>query len=891
MNKCHINFIRIFSVMLMMLGSLCVYANSSIFRKDNREEQIVVATPDRDLQTLFFEIANSSLPKEKVYLHLDNTSYYKDDTLWFRAYIVNSDGNTSDVVSKTLYVDLLNPGGDVIQTKVLKIENGRTNGCFKINCIPFYSGFFEIRAYTKYMMNFGPETAFSRVIPVFDAPKKEGDYLKRKIRSFGSGHYQYSRKRPKKGEDFDVRFFPEGGHLIKGIPIKVAFEATDKTGHPIDIQGCILSANQDTIITFRTKHEGKGIFVIKPDRNPMIADLKWNDKTKRISLPDVDSDGYSLAVDNLSNKDSVSITIRRGGISHRKDTVGVVLTSHGIMKVYSALASSFKSPVSVSFDRNDLSPGVVEATLIDITGHKIADRMFFNLTDSLNRIDMSYEFDKTDYEPYEEINMTVSLSDSGGDRVRSPFSMSVRDGSCEVDWNRNIMTDLLLMSDIKGYVTNPGYYFAHEDSVSRNNLDLLMMVQGWRKYSWESLKENRNDNLRFKPETDGIDICGKVKSFKNKPMSGVDVTAFLMKGDREVGKSLPPMDVTRTDSLGRYSFTVNIDGPWSLILNTCRKHRLINSQISLDKAFVPHPRQYNIYEMEIPSLLKKENFANDEFVRQTEMNPDDTPDDFYDTNQDSKDKAVWLDEVVVKAKQNWKDDARSNLRKNSVAYYEVDDEVNDLRDKGEYINIGSNIHDIIMKVNPNFTSINYCGEDLTRYKGELPLTVGDEILLYKGKMPLIVIDYERIASPEPYDYYKYKNIRLESIKSISVSEATHLKGQYCWNLMSLKDADETFSCVVMIETYPDDKIIVDGGKGIRKTKVHGYDSPQEFYSPDYSSMPLEKDYRRTLYWNPAILPDERGRVKVRFYNNGNRNSNLIVDMQTITSTGAMGASR
>ena len=33
------------------------------------------------------------LPQEKVYLHLDNTSYFQGDNLWFQAYIVTAERN------------------------------------------------------------------------------------------------------------------------------------------------------------------------------------------------------------------------------------------------------------------------------------------------------------------------------------------------------------------------------------------------------------------------------------------------------------------------------------------------------------------------------------------------------------------------------------------------------------------------------------------------------------------------------------------------------------------------------------------------------------------------------------------------------------------------------
>ncbi len=862
--------VSFFLSFLMMFSAFSVHSEKIIYDKKIPSHEI--DAEENYLQSLFAKIIDNSLPKEKVYLHLDNSSYYKDDTLWFSAYVVNSDGNTSDAISKTLYVDLLNPGGDVIDTKVLKIENGRANGSFKINCTPFYSGFFEIRAYTKYMMNFGPETAFSRVIPVFDSPKNEGDYEKRSMRKFGTGNYTYTRKQPQNGKDINIIFYPEGGHLIDGIPTIIAFEARDKKGYPIDITGAILNTNQDTVASFKTSHEGKGMFNITPNGNPLYAMVEYKGKTKKLKLPEVNPNGFSLSVDNLTNEDSISVTVNRGGIFNRIDTIGVILTSQGVVKTYSAVASSFRKPLSFSFDKKNLSPGVAEVTLVDARGRKIADRAFFNMPDSTNFIDFNYSFDKDIYKPYEVINLTVSSTDAFGNPVNHPFSLSVRDGKNETAWTRDICTDLLLMSDIKGYVANPSYYFEAADSTHLSNLDLLMMVQGWRKYPWESLIEKNKENLSFQPESEGIEIAGTVRSLTNKKMPNVDVTAFLMKGDKEDEKSIPPMDMTRTDSLGKFSFTVNIQDQWKLILNTTRKSKLIDSQISLDKSYVPHPRRFKHFEMEAPLASDGDlaAMANKGRASQAESVDEEDSIDSYRTGDD---KSVWLEEVKVTHKKNWLDDARAQARKRAVAYYEVDDEVNSLRDEGEYIDLGCDIHKLIMKLNPQFTRINYFGE---------------EQLSYKQKMPLIVVDYERISGPTPEDYYRYKDVRLEAIKSISISEDISMKGRYCWQRIPPLGADKLYSCVVMIETYPDGKVMVDGGKGIRKTSIHGYDTPQEFYSPDYSVMPIEKDYRRTLYWNPDVVPDENGNVKIRFYNNGT-NTIPKADIQTVSLDGTIGA--
>jgi hypothetical protein len=73
-------------------------------------------------------------------------------------------------------VELLNPGGEIVDRRILNIENGQCHSEFTLDHLPFYSGFYEVRAYTKYMLNFGDDVIFSRLLPVYDKPKTEGNF-------------------------------------------------------------------------------------------------------------------------------------------------------------------------------------------------------------------------------------------------------------------------------------------------------------------------------------------------------------------------------------------------------------------------------------------------------------------------------------------------------------------------------------------------------------------------------------------------------------------------------------------------------------------------------------------------------------------------------------------
>ena len=126
-------------------------------------------------------------PQEKVYLHFDNTAYFQGDVIWFSAYVVDATTQLP-APSKVLYVELLSPNGVVLRQLKLKVENGQAHGSLPLvdssteearalrGTLALPSGFYEVRAYTRTMLNFDEAGIFSRVFPVYETPEKEGDY-------------------------------------------------------------------------------------------------------------------------------------------------------------------------------------------------------------------------------------------------------------------------------------------------------------------------------------------------------------------------------------------------------------------------------------------------------------------------------------------------------------------------------------------------------------------------------------------------------------------------------------------------------------------------------------------------------------------------------------------
>lgn len=827
-----------------------------------------------------YESFGNMLPQEKVYLHLDNTSYYQDDMICFQSYVVNAATNIPADLSKTLYVELLNPGGDVVSKLVLPIENGRSKGSFKLDHLPFYSGFYEVRAYTKYMLNWGNDLIYSRIIPVFDPPTVLGCYTEKKIMKNARKIYPHNRKMEKKAKAVNLKFYPEGGYLVDGLTSEVAFEATDAFGNPIDLNGYIRDANREKRVDFSTEHEGRGVFQYLADLSQKKAVVEYENKTYEFDLPKVQNTGFVLHVDNLSDSDSILIEVQKN-FRTPASVLGLSVLSQGRSINSFVVPMEDNQPLKFKVGRDRLSDGVSQIVLFNTDGDIIADRLIFNHKQEMLAIDVAQQ--KSVYSPYELIQLKVDLKDQFGKPTRAPISISVRDGNDEVMSRNSILSDLLLMSDVKGYVRNPFYYFDSIDDSKLRTLDQLLMVQGWRRYSWDKWTKTNPEDIKYMPEQ-GVEVHGKVVSYiKGKPKANVQVSALLCQVGYE--DSIPNSSIYDTfisDSLGQFSFVTDVDGKRNMILSVMEKGKKKDHRIVLDRIMDLEPQKYALPDMQVMITDNRNNRSVQIEDLTDSVFLDESYDAFMERYEDSlrkkgiDEKIHRLKEVDIKANKRDKAQEIYEARASSIKYYDIQAEIDDLRDKEIYFL--NDIHDLLASIDPNFIAYREAPDPTIIF------SEAKKKLLYKSMEPMFVINYEYYQNLDEL----YKDIlwtNVFAIKSIYISKDQRVISRYVDN----KSFSSTIlpTCAIFVETFPDGEIPVKGGKGVRKTWLEGYSQVKEFYQPDYTILPKEDDYRRTLYWNPELVPDENGVAEVSFFNNSSCKQ-LKITVETISEDGSIG---
>ena len=892
-----------------------------------------VATASADaLDNLANAMRNDAQIQEKVYVQTDNTCYFVGDTLWYKAFVLRADDHRPTDMSKILYVELLSPDGVLVERqRVIVSPKGMTCGQFALPD-SLYSGYYEIRAYTRWMLNFNVsqknytrddkykfysnqmakdyfrdwEGLYSRVLPVFSKPATAGDY---------DGKYMYGR--PKQEMEYvekprlEVSFYPEGGNLVEGKTCRMAFEITDRDGQALSLKGQLSDGTP-----LAAGYLGRGIVTFVP--NGQKASFEWNGKTWDFDLPKAQPTGVAMQYnDGKVSWENVGVQV-----------AAVAVTCRGRLRYFERTSHN-----EAVIPADSLSSGVNELLLLDSEARILASRLFFaDRGDAVQTINVSS--DKLDYMPFEPINISVT-----GAQPHMPLALSVRDRRTDDTSydDGNMYTELLLCSDLRGFIPSPAYYFSSSEPSRRNDLDLLLMVQGWRRYE-------RVPMLRYTPEHT-LTYEGTV----NK-MLGVDILdindiegldSHESVADESIRRAQDAVTEGGVDMMGQ-SVETSGDDTNAKAADEAAK---AESEVADDNAELQtEPTYLGVNH----GNLKKEVLVEAELVKDgvTCGSVQKTSDGghFVFELPPFYGKAV----LFVKA-YNEKDSLKKSMavgndkdRLNEEAYpdFYVKQDLfypvfphpyswyqthqpewrNMMIDDGMDMAEGSKLDG-----DHTLSTVKVDAKRRSRRAVDFrkPAFVIDAYELYNiatdrglswglpnmGTFPSVACftvyanmnrhrDYNiRAFLDNSYVFYQNFSSHIATIKNRSnaaVFRDLHLRriqnfrfytdfeprNADAWHTESLNLEDVT----LVYELLPDD--------GTRYTYrdrrylFDGFARPQAFYSPNYSNAKPQQgqDYRRTLYWNPNAMPDDDGNFNVTVYNNG-KETRVRVNAEGITSDG------
>jgi hypothetical protein len=738
---------------------------------------------------------------EKVFLHLDKPYYAVGEHIWFKAYLVDGVKHHADSLSAVLYVDLLENGKDkIVKNGKFRLIDGLAEGELSIPDT-LMEGKYTIRAYTNWMRNFSPDFFFHQTFEVIGG------------RQIGMG------KPIASTPTFDLQFMPESGHLVDGIQTKIAFKAIDEQGKGTNIQGSIVTSAGDTLGKIASENLGMGLFRLRPKFGLGYKIIAKNKQgiVKIFDLPKVNEFGHVLSVDNFESKDYINLSIRSKSASYGKKMT-IVAQTRGIV-AYTGNFISGETKIIQNVQRNILQDGIVQLTVFDENGIPICERLVYNTSPKAFNIKLTPN--KSTFKKREKISLEFEVTDTDGKPINEAFlSLAVTDGNQVLDAanGQNIYSYFFLNSDLKGQIEEPAYYFDAKNDKAPKHLDLLLMTQGWTRFVWQDVLENKKFTYPYFPEP-GITISGQAyKSNKRKVNKSLQISGYV---SNAIDKQ---MTMTETSVDGKFAlYGLDFTDSADLMLNAFISKKDNDYITVLDSE--EWQKAENLNCASIFSLQNNDN-QTDEYIRNATMNLAMEKGSFF----------TELQAVDIKAKKEKKVDQRRPYGEKFIRTVKVDNQSVGGLSVLEYLQ--GRVPGVEVKCD-------YTGKGCrVRIRGNASMSGNNE--------PTFLLD------GVPVEQFTIQSMSLNDIEMIDV-----LSGAATM-IYANRGATGVINVLSKRGNPNPEKFEADG---VKVHRVKGFDVLKEFYMPKYDMLnpPADHDVRTTVYWNPMIKVT-KGWSKVEFFN-------------------------
>lgn len=759
---------------------------------------------------------------EKVYLHTDRRFYSPGDLLWYQSYTVNATNNQPSQLSKVVWVELYSKTNKLISRQKTLSNNGYGHGQLELPK-SLEPGSYLLRSYTALMRNYPEEFMFEKEIVVVDST----------IKPLGSS-----------GNDLGLQFLPEGGHLVNGIKSKVAFKAVNSGGLGVHLKGEIVDQYDSIITEFITEYNGMGVFSIIPTEGKKYK-ARVNNYPIELDLPTPKELGYVLEVNN-AKKNTFDVFIR-SNVPNSSDRQSLVIHSKG--KVIYTFEPRLKvGENKLTIPKIHLPDGISHVTLFDENNNIIADRLI-HVTGQKSQISIELESSSFD----KRSKVSAKIVSQNQQSIDGVFSVSIIDLGQTLDSipDQTIVSELLLSSDLKGYVEKPAYYFDSSNPLAKSHLDLLMLVQGWTRFSWNSITALKTNEDKYLAEK-GLEINGRVLNERgNKALENGTVT-FLNKN------VIPTVfKQASTDVNGRFTMKdVKFYEGDQVVFQAVNKRGATNVSLQLDTPNTEHPPLTNSKRGSMQF-----NFSDGDFTNFSDHHQ--KREYIKATYEFDSTKFRDLGEYVIQGKKLIQ---RQGNRGN---VYGQSDYTVDFRkiDTSPYHNPFQALQGRIpgVKIEIGGTDVKISLRNSVGYENNTPLS---------QLMPLILLDNHAMRYEE-----------LTSIPPTSIDRVEVYKG----NSASAFGSEGAAGVIAFYSKVEKDILDEDGKGAISMTLPGGYNRPLEFYSPQYypdSENNTIPDQRLLLHWEPMLFFTNESQKTIEFYNT-DRETNVLINVQGLSSDGSV----
>lgn len=525
---------------------------------------------------------------EKVYIHTDRELYTPGDNIWLKSYLVSGINHKLIPGYKNIYIQLIADSGNVTIEKMLLSKDGSAIGDIQIPQ-EMTDGTYTLRAFTRYLQNFGDESYFHKKIVVASS--------KNSMEIDNTGNET-------EGE-IDVAFLPEGGKLVLNAINHVAFKAIDKKGRGVDVGGKIVDETGAEIVQFHTSFKGMGRFMLMPQPGKSYFALLNENPGFHYQFQPAEPNGIALNCKTDGNY--LQVTLSRNLLLNTTQEYLLRATHKGIELFFSQVKMTDFQHAQRLF--KGLFPlGISKITVLDNQNQVVAERLVFVQNQHEKAVQLT--LNKDEFKTRDKVKLDISSMLAQTDTFTSVSISVVNEDYLSSDGNiQNIESYLLFDSELKGAIESPASFFTDENNIrAEEKLDLAMMVNGWRSYYWSDLEQFRGATLPNWADF-GLTIKGQVvKQWGGKPVENGKVvlgpfsSAFLFEEARTDANGMFSFDKLYLKDMAR--IMINAEAP----NGNKRNDILLEPQFQTDSAVSPAILKTVCNDIAVPMKFYRENY-------------------------------------------------------------------------------------------------------------------------------------------------------------------------------------------------------------------------------------------------------------------------------------------
>ncbi|MDM8172802.1 MULTISPECIES: MG2 domain-containing protein [Olivibacter] len=339
----------------------------------------------------------------------------------------------------------------------------------------------------------------------------------------------------------------EAGTLLAGIQNRVGVQVIRNfIDEKQEVQGQ-LESNGQVITKFKSDAAGLGSFDFIPESDKAYSVLVYfaDGDTIRMPLPDVQTEGFHLAVNNLMEQGIVAqLTASQSHIKNQQ--IACIIQSQG-MVFYAAKQSMSKPAITFNIPKKDLPSGILEVALLDEQMDLIGSRKIFILNPRDTLI-LQARPNQTSYGTREKITLEIKglMPDTTDIGAFSASVVNIDKIPQIPKADKNIFSTLWLQANTYNTFDQPPINIVHQNKQTQQQIDVLMLTQSINRSFWKNVKEGKFPEIAYTPEKE-LRISGIVTNKQDEPVANAKVTIASFKPTATV------LD-TVTDSAGRFNF-------------------------------------------------------------------------------------------------------------------------------------------------------------------------------------------------------------------------------------------------------------------------------------------------------------------------------------------------